>query len=223
MGRLKEVAKILKEKYSSSETEVNYTFKIGPIKLPSKKQKNLLIHFLVYSKDSYFQYESILTRYSFQHYLPLLGLPLKSINNFESVINIDIFNEIDGIPAIKSWINKKKVAYLEPKSDGFEIKESILDNDLYLEVIFYSILWLSNNILRIFGEYYPDIDKSMCERFKQRILIEMGDFPLKIYLYKKKMRSKIKISKKEADKIKSGAIKFISQCEAYLRENLSKK
>jgi hypothetical protein len=199
LQKLKKIAKTLKKKYSSDDLEVNYTFKVGPIKIPSKKPKTLLIHFLVYSKEDYFKYESILTRYSFQHYPPLLGQPLKEINNFKSVVNIDIFNEIDGIPAIKSWINNKKVPYLEPTDKGFKIAELKLSNGLYLEIIFYSVLWLANNILRVFGEYYPDIDKNMCSRFSQKFPIKMREFPLEIYSFKQKIRNNAEITGKEAD------------------------
>lgn len=217
LDNIKHLAANLKKTYSSDKINIEYTFKIGPIKMPSKKPQNILIHFLVYSKEAYFKYESVLTRYSFQHYPPLVGWPLKEVNNFKSVVDIDLFNEIDGIPAIKYWINKKRVPYVEPTKNGYKITESKLENEAYLEVMFYSVLWLANNLLRTLGSYHPNIDKVMCEDFNIKIPIKSHEFPLKAYHYKTKLRKKEVISAEETEEIRLGSLKFISECESYLR------
>ena len=217
LDNIKHLAANIKKKYSSDKINIDHTLRIGPIKMPLEKPQNILIHFLVYSRDAYFKYESVLTRYSFQHYPPLLGWPLKEINNFKEVIDLDLFNEIDGIPAMKYWIKKKKVHYVEPTKEGYKITESKLENEAYLEVIFYSVLWLANNMLRTFDSYHPNIDKAMCDDFNIKIPIKSHEFPLKAYNYKNKLRKKEAISDKETEEIRIGSLKFITECESYLR------
>ena len=220
LDSLKKLAVDLRKKYSSEKVEINYTFKIGPIKLSSNKLQSILIHFLVYSKENYFKYESVLTRYSFQHYPQLLGLPLKEVNNFKSVVDIDLFNDIDGIPAIKKWIHEGAIPYIEPTFKGVKISNIKLKNEVYLEVIFYSILWLSNNLLRVFGEFHPDIDSDMCMKFKQKIPIKLNNFPLQVYKYKKLIRNNKTLSDENIEDLKKNALRFVEECESYLRDKL---
>lgn len=217
--KLKKLAKKIKNNYSSNEIEINYTFKIGPIKIVSKKPKSILIHFLVYSKDSFNKYESITVRYSFQYYPPLLGKSIKEINNFSDGVHIDLFNNIDGIPARRSWIINKKIEYIEPLPDGVKISQVKLKNSLYLEVIFYSVLWLANDMLRLKGEYFPDIDLEICKKFKEIFNITLNDFPEKIFYYKRKLRNDKYFDKRNTENIKNLALEFLSQCEDYIKNN----
>jgi hypothetical protein len=220
-SELKTLAEQIKNKYSSDNLKIGYTFKIGPVK-SFEKSRNLLIHFLVYSKKSYLKYSSRLTRYSFQHYPALLGCSLSEISRSNSVSTRDLFNKIDGIPALKSRISNKSVLYIEPVNNGFKIAKEKLTDESHLEIVFHSTLWLANNILRVFKEYYSDVSLDMCERFNEKIPINMRDFPLRAYEYKQKMHNNAKITGKDAAKIKADAMRFVSECESYLRNNLSK-
>src|SRR3989338_2877054 len=150
---LEEIITQLKNDYSSDSIGITHTFKIGPIKIPSKKSRTIMLHFLIYTKNGYKIYESPLTRFSFQHYKPLFGKSLKKINKVSSISINDLFNEIDGIPAIKQWITKKEAFYIDPSSGKVKIVKIKLKGKLYLEVIFYSILTLSSNMLRTIGIY----------------------------------------------------------------------
>ena len=219
LSELKTAAEYLKNKYSSDDLKIEYTFKIGPVK-SFEKSRNILIHFLVYSKESYLKYSSKLTRYSFQHYPALLGCSLSEISNSNSISIEDLFNKIDGIPSLKNRISNKNILYIEPVNKGFKITREKLTEEDHLEIVFHSVLWLANNILRVFREYYSDVSLDMCKRFNEKIPINMRDFPLRVYEFKQKIRNNTKITRREADKIKSDAIRFVSECENYLRENL---
>src|SRR3972149_8327754 len=217
---LKSFAKKIRDKYSSKEIDINYTFKIGPIKISSKKSKSILIHFLVYSKYSFLNYESKTVRYSFQFYPTIIGKSINEINGFPEGVNIDLFNDIDGIPARRSWITSGKIKYIETVPSGVKITETRLKKDTYLEVVFYSILWLANDMLRLRKEYYQDIDLEMCKSFKKRFSMVSRGIPLKFYSYKHALRKKGLFTGAEINKIKEEALVFLNECEFYLRDKI---
>ncbi|MDO8508411.1 MAG: hypothetical protein Q7S27_01875 [Nanoarchaeota archaeon] len=215
INKLKSVASLINNKFSTENIGITNTLKIGPIKIPSKKKKTIMLHFLVYSKDGYKKYESTLTRFSFQHYKPLLGISLKNINHIKKVTKKDLFNGIDGIPAMNKWINKRKVEYLEPTEKRIKISSRIPSDKEYLEVIFYSILRLSSNILRLYNKE-DNLNKKMCKEFSNLIDINLNQLPLKTLILKEKLRKGKNFSKEEIKDIKSLSLTFIKECEEFL-------
>lgn len=216
LEKLRKTANYLKYKYSNKKVGITYTFNIGPIKITSKKPKTIMIHFLVYSKQGYLKYESNLTRYSFQHHKPLIGQTLKKINKISQIKVKDLFNKIDGVPAMRYWIKKRKAICIQPATKGVKLIKISLNKEKYLEIIFYSILNLANNILRL-GNQYRKIDKEMCKIFKNKVHIKLNDFPEEIYNLKAKLRRKKAFSDKEIKQIALKSLKFISECESFLK------
>ena len=213
---LKRLINLLKKRYSSEKLGITSSFKIGPIKIKSVKEKTIMIHFLVYTLRGYKKYESALTRFSFQHYKPLIGTPLLQINNVSLVSINDLFNKIDGIPAMKHWIRKKEIFYLEPNSRGIRTIKRKLDNNLYLEVLFYSVLRLSSNMLRA-QKVYVDTDLNMCREFEKRFSIKSNMLPFEIYNLKALLRKDKLFSKSEIETLKEKILRFIKECESILR------
>ncbi|MBR9701990.1 hypothetical protein GOV13_03640 [Candidatus Pacearchaeota archaeon] len=216
--RLKYIQKSLEEKYSSNKIGITHTFKIGPIKIISKKPKTIMLHFLVYSKNNYLKYESNLTRFSFQHHSPLCGKHLNKINSLKKVNFQDLFNDIDGIPAMKEWIVKKKGTYIEPIGRDVKFTDFELKDKQYLEVIFYCVLNLTMNMERAKRGYFK-FNKNTLNQFESDFPLELNDFPSEIFLLKDKLRKGHNFSLKELDNIKDKSLKFISQCELIIKEN----
>ena len=213
--KLKKLGKDLKKKYSNTQIGITYTLKIGPIKILSKKPKTIMLHFLVYSKKEYTKYESALTRFSFQHYKPLIGKSLKETNRIKQIKKKDLFNEIDGIPTMRKWIKTRIAEYIEPTEEGIKIKSIKLASKQYLEIICYSVLRLASNMVRL-RRSYVDIDKKMCEEFSKIYPIELKEFPKEILKLKRKIRKGEKLSTNKIKEIKNKALKFINQCEDFL-------
>lgn len=216
LERLRKIANYFKSRYTTKNIGVTYTFSIGPIKITSKKPKTIMIHFLVYSMEGYLKYESNLTRYSFQYYKPIIGQSLKKINHIPQIKVGDLFNNIDGIPAMKYWINKREAICIQPTIKGVKLIKVSLNKEKYLEIIFYSVLNLANNTLRL-GKHYSKIDKKMCHIFKNEVPIKLNYFPEEIYSLKAKLRKKEAFSNKDIKLIKLKSLKFISECESFLK------
>lgn len=216
--KLKELGKTLKESFSDKNTDIEYTLKIGPIKFASKKRKMIIIHFLVYSQKGYKIYESAVTRFSFQHYKPALGKLLKEISEIRKIKKKDLFNEIDGIPVMRKWIENKIVYYLEPKENGIKIISMRLDSKQYMDIIFYSVLRLASNMVRLKG-MYADIDKKMCNAFERHYPIILKQFPEKTLILKERTRKGKGLSTKEIEELKNESLEFINQCEYFLRKS----
>ena len=216
-NKLNELIKNLRKRYSSDKIGITSSFDIGPIKIKSPKEKTIMIHFLIYTPKGYKKYESSLTRFSFQHYNPLVGLPLSKISNIPSVSVKDIFNKIDGIPAMKDWIIKKEVFYLKPTPKKIEIIKKKLETREYLEVIFYSVLRLSSNMLRT-KNIYAETDLSMCKYFVKEFPIKINKFPFEIFQNKEQLRKGEIFTKKETENFKNNSLKFIRECEDFLEK-----
>lgn len=215
LDNLKKIAEQLQKDYSSDKIGVTYSFKIGPIKISSKKEKTIMIHLLIYPEKEYTKYESVLTRFSFQHYKPLFGIPLSDIDNISSVLVKDLFNEIDGIPAMKKWITKQEISYLEPTSRGMKVIKDKLKGELYLEVIIYSVLRLASNMLRT-KKIYAETDLRMCKTFEKEFPIISNKLPYEFLLYKKRLREKRGFEDNELIRIKEKSLNFIKECEHIL-------
>lgn len=216
INNIKKIGKKLKNEFSDKNIEIVYTLKMGPIKFSSKKQKIILIHFIVLSQESYVNYIPPLVRFSFQHFPPIFGKSLKRINHIKNITKEDLFNDFIGIPAMRRWIKNKTVEYLEPKTDGIKMTHLKLDNKQYFEIIFYSILRLASNMVRLKG-MYVDIDRKMCKEFEKEYPITLKDFPERIIELKGKMRNDEKTSSEEIKELKLKSLKFINQCEAFLK------
>ncbi len=214
---LKQLINILKNKYSSGELGITFSSMIGPIKIRSAKEKTIMIHFLIYTKEGYKKYESQLTRFSFQHYKPLMGLSLSEVNNVPSISTRDLFNKIDGIPAMKHWIGKKEIFYLRPTSKGLKIIKKKINNELYLEVLFYSVLRLSSNMLRT-KNIYTEMDLTMCKQFEKEFSIELNRLPYEIYNLKNQTRNDRIFEKNEIASVKKKSLEFIKECEYILKK-----
>lgn len=208
----------IKRKYSSENIGITSSLNIGPIKIISPKKRTIMVHFLIYTLKDYEKYESSLTRFSFQHYKPLVGLPLSKINNLYSVSVRDLFNKIDGIPAMREWIIKKEIFYLKPTPKKIEIIKTKLERKLYLEVMFYSILRLSSNMLRT-RNFYAETDLAMCKSFEKEFPIRLNKFPLEILQNKERLRKGKIFLKKEIEDLKNNSLEFIRECEKLLRNN----
>lgn len=217
--KLKRLGKYLKKKFSTKKTGITCTLKIGPIKVVSEKQKTMMLHFLVYPEKEYTKYESSLTRYSFQNYKPLLGKPLKEINEVKFVKKNDLFNDIDGIPTMKEWIKTKSAEYVEPTEKGIKIKPLKLTNKQYEEIIIYSVLRLASNMLRILGEK-SDTNSKTYNQFRKVYPIKLKDLPLKTLKLKGKLRKGKKLSENERKELQKKALEFINQCETILTEKI---
>ncbi|MBI4154978.1 hypothetical protein HY498_02755 [Candidatus Woesearchaeota archaeon] len=214
---LKQLINLLKNKYSSGKLGITSSSRIGPIKIKSAKEKTTMIHFLIYTLKGYKKYESTLTRFSFQHYKPLIGIPLLQISKVSSVSPMDLFNKIDGIPAMKHWIEKKEIFYLEPTSKGVKIIKGKLNKVLYLEVLFYSVLRLSSNMLRT-KNIYAETDLAMCKQFEKEFLIELNRLPYEIYNLKTQLRKGRIFEKNEIESVKKKSLEFIRECEDILKK-----
>ncbi len=206
----------LADKFSNNKVGITHTLKIGPIKEKSNKQKTIMLHFLVYSRDTYFQ-ESKVARFTWQHYKPLLGKSLLEFNKINKIIKTDLFNDVDGIPAMKRWIKTGLGEYIEPIGEKTSVVSLKLEGTLYLEVIFYSVLILITNMLRVKGTYL-DVNKKICEEFKKVYNIPLKDWPQKVLSLKKKLRKGRTFSKKEVIEIKAISLEFIKQCEDVLNK-----
>ena len=197
--------------YSNNNIGITYTLKIGPRKEKSDKPKTIMLHFLVYSKESYLQ-ETTVTRFTWKQYEPLLGKPLKKFSNVTIITKEDVQNTIDGIPAMKRWIQTKSAEYVEPRGKTTRIVRIQLDTIEYLEVICYSILMLATNMLRI-KKIYTDTHEAMCIAFQQQYLIQLRTFPKTILQHKKDLRRGRVFSEEKVKELKRTAIQFIKQCE----------
>lgn len=213
--KLNKLTKDIRKGYSSNKIGITSSFNIGPIKVRSSKEKTIMIHFLIYTLKGYKKYESSLTRFSFQHYKPLIGLPLSRINNISSVLVKDIFNKIDGIPAMRDWITKKEIFYLKPTYKKIEIIKKKLGINLYLEVLFYSVLRLSSNMLRT-KDIYAETDLAMCKSFERKFPIKLNKFPFEIFENKERLR-KGKIFVKKEEVLRNKSLEFIKECENFLK------
>ena len=216
LNNLKNIAGQLKKAYSSNKIGITHSFKIGPIKILSNKKRTIMIHFLIYTENGYKKYESSLTRFSFKHYKPLVGLPLSKVNNISSVSVKDLFNKIDGIPAMKDWIIRKEVFYLEPTPKGIKVIKKKIKGNLYLEVMFYSVLRLASNMLRT-RKIYAETDLKMCKLFEKKFPIHFNKLPYEIYSYKKRLRKGMLFDKYEIKNIKDKSLNFIKECENILK------
>jgi len=217
LSNLKKVTGRLEKDYSSFKIGITSSFKIGPIKVPSKKKQTIMIHFLIYTKEGYKKYESALTRFSFQHYKTLLGWPLSKINSVSSVSIKDLFNKIDGIPAMKDWIIKKEIFYLEPTANGVKVIKNKIEGKLYSEVILYSVLRLASNMLRTM-KIYAETDLKMCKLFEKYFKMGSNKIPFEFCLYKKRLRGKGLFDKSEIKIIKEKSLNFIRECENILKK-----
>ena len=216
LSNLKKIMGRLEKDYSSDKIGITHSFKIGPIKVPSKKKQTIMFHFLIYTKEGYKKYESTLTRFSFRHHKPILGAPLSKINPVSSVLVKDLFNKIDGIPAMKSWIIKKEIFYLEPTINGMNVIKNNLEGKLYPEVIIYSVLRLASNMLRT-RKIYAETDLKMCKLFEKKFSITSNKLPFEFYLYKKRLRKNGFFDKSDINKIKEKSLNFIKECENVLK------
>ena len=216
LKKLNEIVKSIKERYSTLDIGITHTFKIGPIKLLSEKPKTIMIHFLVYSVDSYLKYESNLTRFSFQHYKNLIGKPLSQLSKSETIGQEDLFNNMDGIPAIKRWILSKEGEYIEPIGDKLKFGKLKLENTQYLEIIFYSILRLASNMVRL-KRGYIELDKNMCEKFSKEFQIKMRDFPTEVLKLKNILRNGRKFDSNKINELKIMSLEFVKECEGILK------
>lgn len=213
--KLKKLGKYFKKTFSTKEIGITYTLKIGPIKVVSKKQKTMMLHFLIYPEKEYTKYESSLTRYSFQNYKPLLGKSLKEINEVKFVKKYDLFNDIDGIPAMKKWIKTKSAGYVEPTEKGIKIRPLKLTDKQYEEIIIYSILRLASNMLEVLGKK-SDINADTYKKFGKIYPIKLKNLPLNALKLKKRLRKGKKLSKNKRKELQKKALEFISQCETIL-------
>ncbi len=218
LNKLKDIAKEIKNKFSNKEIGLTHSFKIGPIKIPSGKKKTIMLHYLVYSKEGYLKYETNPTKFSFQNYKPLIGKSLKKIYSIKKIEREDLFNENDGIPAMKRWIKKRKAEYLEPTEKGIKISAKKPEDNLYLEIIFYSVLRLASNMLKL-KEKYLDTNKTMCKEFIRFYPIKLNEFPKEVLSLKQKLRNGKKFSKNEIKILRLKTLGFIKQCENLLKRD----
>ncbi len=216
LKELENLAKAIQRKFSTESIGITYTFKIGPIKIASNKPITIMLHFLVYSKKGYTIYESNCTRSSFQHCKPLLGKSLKNIDNIEKITSEDLFNDIDGIPAMRKWIKTRVGGYIEPTAAGAKFTPVKLNAKQYLEILFYSVLRLASNMVRL-KENYLAVNTKMCRKFKNLYPIKLSDLPESVLNLKQKLRKGKEFSDDELTNLKNLALDFINQCEDILK------
>lgn len=217
MNTFKRIVEKTREKFQSEEIGITHTFDIGPTKIKSRKEITLMVHFLVYPSKMYKEYESTQTRQSFQKYRPLYGKSLKEYSEVLEISKADLFNKIDGIPAIKKWIGQRKIEYLQPNEKAYKIKEKKLTNEEFKEIAFYSVLRLSNNILKLKG-ISLNVNKESCQKFKESVSITLNNLPLQYLKYKNKHRKGICLSVHEERNLQKEVLEFVSQCEEYLNQ-----
>jgi len=216
--KINKVASLIKDKFSNRSIGITHTLKIGPIKVKSEKEKTIMLHFLTYSVNGYNEYESVLTRFSFQNYKPLLGISLSKISKIKKIDYKDLFNKIDGIPAMKNWIIKNEVEYIEPTKNGIKIIPKNLGDKEHLEIVFYSVLRLASNILRVKGRYF-DVDKDMCNEFSKNFKMSSNNLPKEIFNLKESLRKGRLFSRDEIKILSGRAIIFIEECERLLKSD----
>ncbi|MEK6927418.1 MAG: nucleotidyltransferase domain-containing protein [Nanoarchaeota archaeon] len=214
LSKIENIAKEIKEKFEDNKTGITHTFKIGPIKVKSKKKTTVMLHFLVYDPDKYVKYESTLTRHSFQFHNPLIGKPLKTISEIKRITKTDIFNEIDGIPAKKKIVNKI-IEYLEPSERAYILNNYHPSESEYSEQIIYSVLRLANDILNLEGNVLK-INKEMCNSFQNKVAIRLNSLPLEVLELKNKIRQGYELTETEQENLKLKSKEFIEQCENVL-------
>jgi len=87
-----------------------------------------------------------------------------------------------------------------------------------LEIVFYSVLRLASNILRVKGRYF-DVDRDMCNEFSKKFKMNLNNLPKEIFDLKESLR-KGKLFSKDEIKIWGGkAIIFIEECERLLKRD----
>jgi len=213
LSKIRKAGKTLRTEFESNEIGITSTSGIGPIKLKSRKPVTIMIHFLIYPLDKYSEYESVLTRYSFQSYCPLVGKSLKEISCIQEIKKDDLFNEIDGIPAMKKWITNAAIDCLEPNEGQYNVINTILKNESYAEVMIYSVLRIASNMLRLKGKFLG-IDRDMCNEFIKNYSFSLNNLPLKILEMKERIRQG---DKNISPDLKNESMNFLEECENLLK------
>lgn len=215
LGKIEKISEAIEKEFSRIDIGVTHTTKIGPVKIKSKKKTTIMLHFLIYPERYYEEYESPLTRFSFQSYPTLAGLALSKISKIDSIKKEHLFNESDGIPASKRWLTTERGEFITPSPKGMIIGSFDLKGNDLLETTIYSVLRLASNMLRLKGKIL-DIDEKMCREFEKKYPIKSKYLPFELLKLKKEVRQGKNIPEIQIKKLKAEAIEFINECEEAL-------
>jgi len=155
------------------DIKIKYETRVGPIKLVTRKNLQIMFHRLLFDERLYKEYCKInrLTPFNWQLYTPILGQPLRKIFEIDNITPKDLLESRSGV---NHYIKMLETHTINPKllrKHGLQYNYTTttlhLNEQCYIKLILDSVIKCAGNFVKLYKPIYIEDEYNISHIFYQ--------------------------------------------------------
>jgi len=207
-----------------SNIKVTYEKRVGPIKLVTQRDPQIMFHRLLFDERLYREYCQInkLTPFNWQFHAPILGRSLREICEIKGITKKDLLESRSGIKHFINMIETRTINPLLLRKSGPQYKYVTTSVNLgeqhYTKLILDSVIRCAGNLLKLHKPVYIEDEFKVGRLFQQTFgETKLKELPLLFAYYKNLMNcTPFKPIPDFIDFLRKQSLMFLREIRRYL-------